>query len=52
MLARFEASNRAAARRFFGREALFLEPPPGPDAPYCRFPELPREPCSTTGSPR
>jgi hypothetical protein len=43
VLARFEASNRAAARRFLGREALFLEPPPGPDAPYWRFPELPRD---------
>ena len=30
VLARFDASNRAAARRFLGREALFLEPPPGP----------------------
>ena len=43
VLARFDASNRAAARRFLGREALFLEPPPGPDAPYWRFPELPRD---------
>ncbi|HVH02024.1 MAG TPA: hypothetical protein VM891_03575 [Amaricoccus sp.] len=43
VLARFEASNRAAARRFLGREALFLEPPPGPDAPYWRFPELSRD---------
>ena len=43
MLARFDASNRAVARRFLGREALFLEPPPGPDAPYWRFPELPRD---------
>ena len=40
VLARFEGSNRAAARRFLGREALFLEPPPAPDAPYWRFPEL------------
>ena len=40
VLARFDASNRAAARRFLGREMLFLEPPPGPDAPYWRFPEL------------
>jgi hypothetical protein len=40
---RFAASNRAAARRFFGREALFFEPPPGPDAPYWRFPELSRD---------
>jgi len=43
LLARFAASNRAAARRFLGREALFLEPPPGPDAPYWRFPELSRD---------
>ena len=43
VLARFDASNRAAARRFLGREALFFEPPPGPDAPYWRFPELPRD---------
>ena len=43
VLARFEASNRAAARRFLGREALFLEPPPRPDAPYWRFPELGRD---------
>ena len=43
MLARFEASNRAAAQRFLGREALFLEPPPPPDAPYWRFPELGRD---------
>lgn len=43
VLARFAASNRVAARRWFGREALFLEPPPGPDAPYWRFPELSRE---------
>ena len=43
VLARYEASNRAAARRFLGRETLFLEPPPGPDAPYWRFPELPRD---------
>ena len=43
VLARFDASNRAVARRFLGREALFLEPPPGPDAPYWRFPELSRD---------
>jgi hypothetical protein len=43
VLARFEASNRAAARRFLGREALFFELPPGPDAPYWRFPELDRD---------
>jgi hypothetical protein len=43
VLARFAASNRAVAREFFGREALFLEPPPPPDAPYFRFPDLDRE---------
>jgi hypothetical protein len=43
VLARYDASNRAAARRFLGREALFFEPPPGPDAPYWRFPELGRD---------
>jgi len=43
VLARYAASNRAVARRFLGRETLFLEPPPGPDAPYWRFPELPRD---------
>jgi len=43
VLARFEAPNREAARRFLGRDALFLEPPPGPDAPYWRFPELGRD---------
>ena len=40
---RFDASNRVAARRFLGREALFLEPPPPPDALYWRFPELGRD---------
>jgi hypothetical protein len=43
MLARFEVPNRAAARRFFGRDALFLEPAPGPDTPYWRFPETGRD---------
>ena len=43
VLARFEGPNRVAARRFLGRETLFFEPPPGPDAPYWRFPELPRD---------
>ena len=43
VLARFDAPNRAAAQRFLGREALFFEPPPGPDAPYWRFPELSRD---------
>ena len=43
VLARYDAPNRAVARRFLGREALFFEPPPGPDAPYWRFPELDRD---------
>jgi hypothetical protein len=43
VLARFDGANRAVARDFFGREALFLEPPPGPDAPWFRFPDLTRE---------
>ena len=43
ILERFAASNRAVAREVFGREALFLEPPPGPDAPWYRFPDLSRE---------
>jgi hypothetical protein len=43
VLARFDAGNRAVARDYFGREALFLEPPPGPDAPWFRFPDLTRE---------
>ena len=32
-----------AARQVFDREALFHEPPPGADAAYFRFPDLPRE---------
>ena len=43
ILARFAESNRRLAREAFGREALFLEPPPGPDDAYFRFPDLPRE---------
>ena len=43
ILARFEASNRVVARQAFGREALFLEPLPEPDAAYFRFPDLSRE---------
>lgn len=41
ILARFEASNRAVARRFLGRDALFLEPSPDPAAPVFRLPDLP-----------
>ena len=43
ILARFAQPNRAVAERYFDREDLFLEPPPQPDAPYFRFPDLPRE---------
>ena len=43
ILDRFAAANRTAAREIFGRETLFFEPPPAPDAPYFRFPDLPRE---------
>ncbi len=43
VLARFAAPNRAVARRWLGREALFLEPPPGEGAPYWRFPDLGRD---------
>jgi hypothetical protein len=43
ILARFAAGNRAVAEAWFGREELFLEPPPAADAPYFRFPDLDRE---------
>ncbi|MFO7855489.1 MAG: hypothetical protein R6V44_09790 [Paracoccaceae bacterium] len=43
VLDRFEAGNRAAARRFLGREALFLAPRPGPDEPWWEMPESDRE---------
>lgn len=43
VLDRFEAGNRAAARRFLGREALFLAPRPGPDEPWWEMPETDRE---------
>lgn len=43
VLDRFEASNRAAARRWFGRDALFLAPRPGPDEPWARLPEIDRD---------
>jgi capsular polysaccharide export protein len=42
VLDRFEASNRAAARRFLGREALFLAPRPGPEEPWWEMPEMDR----------
>lgn len=43
ILARYADANRKVAREAFGREALFLELPPAPDAPYFSFPDLPRE---------
>ena len=39
----FAASNQAVAQEFLGRDQLFLEPAPAPDAPYFRFPEMPRQ---------
>lgn len=42
VLNRFAGSNRRVAERYFGREDLFLEPPPPPDALYFRLPEMPR----------
>jgi hypothetical protein len=39
-LDRFAPSNRAVAARFFGRDALFLEPPPASDEPYFEFPRV------------
>jgi hypothetical protein len=41
ILDRFADSNRRVAREFLARDALFLEPPPAPDAPHYRFPDLP-----------
>lgn len=43
LLARYADSNAAVAQTFFGREALFLEPPPSPDDPYFAFPDMPRQ---------
>jgi hypothetical protein len=43
ILQRFEASNRALAKRIFGRESLFLEPPPSPAEPFFDFPEMPHQ---------
>lgn len=43
VLARFAASNRAVAQQYLGRETLFLEPAPAPDAPYWRFPDVDRD---------
>ncbi|MGH9381360.1 MAG: hypothetical protein ACRD2Z_12200 [Thermoanaerobaculia bacterium] len=43
VLERFVQSNRAVARRFFGRDDLFLAPPPKHDDPYFTFPATSRE---------
>jgi FkbM family methyltransferase len=43
VLAQFAASNAALAAARFGRDRLFLEPPPAPDAPVFAFPDLDRE---------
>lgn len=43
VLDRFADSNREVARRWFGREALFLERPPAPEDPFFRFPDIPRD---------
>ncbi len=43
ILERHAPGNAALARRHFGREALFLEPPPPPDAPLARL-ALPADP--------
>jgi hypothetical protein len=43
VLLRFEASNRALAKRIFGRDSLFLEPPPSPTEPFFDFPEMPHQ---------
>ncbi len=40
ILDRFEAPNRRLAQARFGRDTLFLEPRPAPDAPFFRFPEM------------
>lgn len=33
LMAQYEPGNRAVAQRYFGRDTLFMEPLPGPDAP-------------------
>jgi hypothetical protein len=43
VLQRFHTSNQEVARKFFGRDALFLEEPPAPDAPYFHFPQMDRQ---------
>lgn len=43
LLDRYEAGNAAVARRFLGRETLFLKPRPDPDEPHFTFPDLDRQ---------
>lgn len=43
VMAQFAAGNRALAQRRFGRDALFLEPLPGPEAPLAQR-QLPQDP--------
>jgi hypothetical protein len=43
VLQRFDASNRALAKRIFGRDVLFFEPPPSPAEPFFDFPDISRE---------
>lgn len=43
VLERFEESNAAVARRWFARDRLFLAPPPAPEEPWARMPEMDRE---------
>lgn len=43
VLDRFAKSNQRAAKNYFGRNSLFLEPPPGPSEPFYSFPEMSHE---------
>lgn len=43
VLDRFAFSNHEVARRYFGRDTLFLEPPPTADASYFRLPDMSRQ---------
>ena len=42
LMAEYDLGNRAVAQRYFGRDELFLEPLPGPDASLARM-ELPTD---------
>lgn len=37
LMAEYEPGNRALAQRYFGRDRLFLEPLPGPEAPLAKM---------------